>query len=224
LPLDLLHPEGRSRAHLVISKANQAAVSLIDRWPDWPSAVVVLAGPTGSGKSHLGEIWREMSAAVALDRHSIGEAIGLAGEGAHLFLDDADAGRLDETGLFHALNAVRSAGSSMLITARRFSSAWPVSLPDLASRLRAAATVEIGEPDDDLLAGVIAKLFADRQVEVEPHVVEYLVRRIERSLATAIRVVDRLDLTALEQQTRITRALAAEAVGALDEGQGELDF
>ena len=54
--------------------------------------------------------------------------------------------------------------------------------------------------------------------------VQYLVRRIERSLATAIRVVDRLDRTALEQQVRISRALAAEAVDALDEGQGELDL
>jgi len=224
LPLDLLHPEGRSRAHLVVSRANQAAVSLIDRWPDWPSPVVVLAGPTGSGKSHLGAIWREMSAAVELNRQNIGEAVAFAEDGSHLFLDDADAGGLDETGLFHALNAVRAAGSSMLITARRFPSGWGVKLPDLASRLRAAATVEIGEPDDDLLAGVIAKLFADRQVEVEPHVVQYLVRRIERSLATAIRVVDRLDQIALEEQTRITRALAAEAVGALDEGQGELDL
>jgi chromosomal replication initiation ATPase DnaA len=224
LPLELLHPEGRSRAHLVVSRANEAAVTLIDRWPDWPSPVVVLAGPTGSGKSHLGAIWRELSGAAELDRGGIGEAVALAEQGAHLFLDDADADGLDETGLFHALNAVRAAGSSMLITARRFPSAWGVALPDLASRLKAAATVEIGEPDDELLAGVIAKLFADRQVEVEPHVVQYLVRRIERSLATAIRVVDRLDRIALEHQTRITRALAAEAVGALDEGQGELDL
>ena len=80
-----------------------------------------------------------------------------------------------------------------------------MALPDLASRLKAAATVEIREPDDLLLAGVITKLFADRQVEVEPHVVQFLVRRIERSLSTAIRVVERLDRAALEQKTRITR-------------------
>ena len=73
-----------------------------------------------------------------------------------------------------------------------------------------------------MLAGVIAKLFADRQVEVEPHVVQFLVRRIERSLATAIRVVEKLDRAALEQQTRITRGLASEIVSAMDEGQAEL--
>jgi chromosomal replication initiation ATPase DnaA len=224
LPLDLAHTEGRSRQHLVVSNANQAAVSLIDRWPDWASPVVVLAGPTGSGKSHLGAIWCAMSGARELQRSRIGDGVTHAEAGGALFVDDADGGGLDETGLFHAINAVRAAGSSMLITARQFPSAWGVSLPDLASRLKAAATVEIGEPDDHLLAGVIAKLFADRQVDVEPHVVSYLVRRIERSLATAIRVVDRLDRMALEKQVPITRALAAEAVGALDEGQGELDL
>lgn len=221
LPLDLVHREGRTRDHLVVSPANRAAVSLIDGWPAWPSPVVVLAGPPGSGKSHLGAIWRETSGAASLDRRRLGEA---AAKGGPLFVDDADAGGLDETGLFHAMNAVRAAGSQMLITARRFPAAWGVRLADLASRLKTAATVEIHEPDDALLAGVITKLFADRQVEVEPHVVQYLVRRIERSLATAIAIVERLDRAALEQQARITRALAAEVVNALDEGQGELDL
>ena len=71
---------------------------------------------------------------------------------------------------------------------------------------------------------MITKLFADRQVEVEPHVVQFLVRRIERSLSTAIDVVERLDRAALEQKTRITRALAAETVSAMDQGQVEFDI
>src|SRR5690606_12761720 len=154
---------------------------------------------------------------------AVGEAAaGFAGR--PILIDDIDAGPIDEQGLFHLVNAVRGAGSHMLLTARRFPSAWGVHLADLASRLKAAATVEIHEPDDLLLAGVLTKLFADRQVEVEPHVVHYLERRIERSLATAMRVVERLDRAALEQKARITRALAAEVVGAMDEGQGELEF
>jgi chromosomal replication initiation ATPase DnaA len=222
LPLNLAHAEGRSRDDLVVSVANADAVSLIDRWPDWPSPLVVLAGPAGSGKSHLGAIWCEMTKARALSRRDLGgEAVDAAATGS-VFVDDADAGGLDENGLFHVINAVRAAGTHLMLTSRRFPVAWGIKLPDLASRLKAAATVEIREPDDVLLAGVITKLFADRQVEVEPHVVQYLVRRIERSLSTAIRVVQRLDAVALEQQSRITRAMAAETVSALDEGQGEL--
>ena len=111
LPLDLSHSEGRSRDHLVVSEANAAAVALIDRWPDWPSPLVVLAGPAGSGKSHLGAIWREVSGALARRpaSHRRGgrrrpAAVGL------VLRRRRRRGGLDETGLFHAANAVRAAG------------------------------------------------------------------------------------------------------------------
>jgi len=223
LPLDLGHGTAYSRDDLVVSRANTEAVALVDRWPDWPAPVVVLAGPSGAGKTHLAAIWREAADALAIPASAIGTAAADTG-GHPVLVDDVDSAPIDEQGLFHLINAVRGAGSHLLLTARSFPSAWRITLPDLASRLKAAATVEIHEPDDLLLAGVLTKLFSDRQVDVEPHVVQYLVRRIERSLATAMRVVERLDRAALEQKTRITRALAAEAVSAMDEGQGELDF
>ncbi|MER9163773.1 DnaA regulatory inactivator HdaA [Mesorhizobium sp. M0715] len=223
LPLDLGHGTGYSRDELVVSGTNNQAVVLVDRWPGWPSPVVVLAGPAGSGKTHLASIWRARADAVAVDARRIGDSIANLGARPAL-IDDVDTGAVDEQSLFHLINAVRGAGSTLLLTARRFPSAWGITLPDLASRLKAAATVEIHEPDDLLLAGVITKLFADRQIEVEPHVVQYLVRRIERSLATAMRVVERLDRTALERKTPITRALAAETVNAMDEGQGEFEI
>lgn len=224
LPLDLAHLPGSSRDDLVVGPSNAQAVAMIDRWPDWPSQVVVLAGPAGSGKSHLAAAWREASGAARLSPRSLGaEAVELA-ESGPILLDDVDAGPVDETGLFHLINAVRAADTSLLLTARRFPLAWGVRLPDLASRLKAASTVEIHEPDDALLVGVITKLFADRQVEVEPHVVQFVARRIERSLSTAIEVVARLDRAALEQKTRISRALAASVVAAMDAGQESLDF
>jgi len=224
LPLDLGHRPGSSRDDLVVTAANAEAVALIDRWPDWPAPVVILAGPRGAGKTHLGAIWRDLSAAHELDPPSLQDDAIAAGSSGPVFIDDADRGRIDEAGLFHLINAVRGAGTHLLMTARRFPAAWRVSLPDLASRLKAAATVELREPDEMLLAGVITKLFADRQVEVEPHVVSFIVRRIERSLSTAIRVVAKLDAAALEQKTRISRGLAAQIVSAMDEGQGELDL
>lgn len=224
LPLDLATAGRQAREDLVVGASNAAAVALIDGWPDWPAPVVVLAGPSGAGKSHMGAVWRERSGATVVAPGEIGEAALEAATRGPVFIDDADAGPLDEEGLFHLINAVRGAGTHLLMTARRFPVSWPVSLPDLGSRLKAAALVEIGEPDDALLAAIMVKLFADRQVEVEPHVVDFIVRRIERSLATAIGVVDRLDRLALERKCRISRALAGEVVNLLDAGQGALDL
>ena len=224
LPLDLATAAGRSRDDLLVTRSNAAAAALIDRWPDWPAPVVVLAGPVGAGKSHIAAIWKETAHAFEARAAAIGaDAIAAAAEGPVL-VEDADAGQLDEAGLFHLINAARAGGTTLLLTARRFPAAWGVQLPDLASRLKAATTVEIAEPEDALLAGVITKLFADRQVVVEPHVITYIVHRIERSLATASRVVDRLDRAALETKSRISRHLAGAVIGALEEGQGELDL
>lgn len=220
LPLDFPASAGQSREHLVVSAANAAAVRLVDAWPAWPAPVVVLVGPAGSGKSHLASIWRENAGAGQAGASAVeAAAAALAGP---ILVEDCDRGDLDETGLFHLINAARAGGHPVLLTARTRPAGWPVRLADLVSRLRAATVVEIDEPDDGLLSAVIAKLFADRQVEVEPHVISFLVRRIERSLATAVRVVDKLDRAAIARQSRITRALAGEIVSALDEGQAEL--
>ena len=222
LPLDLGHRAELSRDNLIVSPANAAAVAMVDRWPDWAAPVVVLAGPTGSGKSHLVEIWARTANAERLSPHRLADGLDAAQQGRAVLVDGIAAGGIDQTALFHLINQVRSAGGFMLLTSRSFPAAWGVTLPDLASRLRAATLVEIGEPDDLLLSGVITKLFADRQVEVEAHVVSYLISRIERSLSTAGRVVDQLDRAALEQKSRVTRTLAAGVITALDQGQGEL--
>lgn len=212
LPLPLGHPKSLSRDDLVVTPANAEAVALIDRWPDWPAAVVLLVGPAGAGKSHLASVWAETAGAAALAV----DWIDASPRNMPVLIDDVDSPALDEQALFHLVNSVRAASSHLLLTARRPPGAWGLALPDLASRMHAAAVVELGEPDDALLAGVITKLFADRQVEIEANVAPYLVRRIERSLSTAIRVVDRLDRMALEQKVRITRALAALAIDASD--------
>jgi chromosomal replication initiation ATPase DnaA len=224
IALEFGRAPGLTREELVVSEANAEAVAFIDAWPDWPSNVVVIAGPVGSGKTHLASIWREEADALAAERGAIGPDMLDAAEGGAVLVDDADGGGLDENGLFHLINAARAGNGHVLLTARSFPAAWGVTLPDLKSRLAAASTVEIREPDDMLLAGVITKLFADRQVEIDPLVVQYLVRRIERSLATAITVVEHLDRAALEAKSRVTRQLAASVLNALDAGQGDLGF
>ena len=214
LPLDFRHDPASGRDDLVISDPVSAAASIIDRWPDWPSPVVIITGPEGSGKSHLAEVWRKKSGARTVRAVPGSDAVEAAGEGPVL-LEDADREGFDETELFHLINAVRSAGTSLLVTARSWPLAWGVRLPDLASRLKAATTVEIGAPDDMLLSQILVKLFADRQLQVDDRLVAYIVSRMERSLAAAQAIVERLDHLALSRGTRISRALAAEVMGAL---------
>lgn len=197
-------------------------MAIIDRWPDWPSPVVILAGPAGAGKSHLAAIWSEKAHARPLVRGETEEADALAAAGlGPVLVEDADRAGFSDAFLFHLINAVRQSGTSLMMTTRFWPAAWEVTLPDLASRLKAATVVEIGAPDDALLAQVIHKLFSDRQLAVDDKVVSYLVTRMERSLAAAQDIVAGLDRLALSRGSRVTRALAAEVLGTFEAGDEE---
>jgi len=216
LPLGLHHEPSTAREDLVVSDPLSAAIRIIDEWPQWPARVVILAGPSGSGKSHLAEIWKKRSSARQIgaghdDRDAIAAAMA-----APVLIEDIDRTGFDETVLFHLINAVQQGGGWMLITTRIWPAAWPVDLPDLRSRLKAATVVEIGEPDDVLLSQVIVKLFADRQITVDEKTVSYLVTHMERSLDAARRVVHRMDTLALSRGRKIGRQIAAEVLREME--------
>ena len=224
LPLDLAHQPGFSRDELIVTPSNTAAVTLIDQWPHWPASFMVLAGPPGSGKSHFASIWAQKTEALSVNALEAGAIEAAARANVNVLIDGVSDRAFDENALFHLINTTREAGRHLLITSRRWPSQWPVTLADLMSRIKSAPMVEISEPDDQLLAGVITKLFADRQIAIDGSVVRFLVSRIERSLATAQDIVARIDRAALEQQARVTSQLASSVLTEMDLGQKTLDL
>jgi chromosomal replication initiation ATPase DnaA len=216
LPLGLRHPPAMTRADFLVGSANREAIALVDRWPDWPASVVVLSGPPGSGKTHLAEIWRTVSAAAVVPARSVDAPSVDRLARAPAAVEDLDAGPIDEPAIFHLVNLSREQRQSLLLTSRTPLAALSFTLPDLASRLRAAHAVTVGVPDDDLLRRVLVKLFADRQLAVDRAIIDYLVVRMERSLAAANAVVEALDRAALAEGRGITRGLAASI---LDPGE-----
>ena len=214
LALALPHAESFARDDFLTGASNEAALATIERWPDWADRVLALSGPEGAGKSHLAAIWAEKAGARRVSARALGETdlLHALATGA-LVVEDASA-ELDERALFHLLNLVREEDGYLLLTARTPPATWGVALPDLASRLRAVPVVTVSAPDDALLRAVMVKLFADRQLAVDETLIAYLATRIERSFAVARETVERLDREALRQKRGVTRALAAEMLGA----------
>ena len=111
---------------------------------------------------------------------------------------------------------MRSGARHLLLTALVPPARWPLALPDLVSRLRVAPAVALGLPDDALLAALMLKLFADRQIAVLPEVPAYVVPRIERTFEAVANLVERLDRAALAEGRPVTVPLV-RTVLALDE-------
>ncbi|MGB9365563.1 MAG: chromosomal replication initiator DnaA [Xanthobacteraceae bacterium] len=213
LALALPHAENFSHEDFLTGASNEAAVSLVERWPDWPDRTLAIVGPEGAGKSHLAAIWADIAGARRVSARVLDEVnLPAALATGALVIEDA-AEQLDERALFHLLNLVHQQEGFALLTTRAPPATWRVDLPDLASRLRAIPTVELRSPDDALLRAVMVKLFADRQLAVDEALIAYLPTRIERSFAAARAAVEDLDREALRQKRPVTRALAAELLG-----------
>ncbi len=221
LAFDLALAPAFGRDDFLVSPANAAALALIDRWPDWPSRVVALVGPAGSGKSHLASIWARAcgAAVVAAASLSTAEVPALTTSGA-VVVEDAPSAGLDERALFHLINLSREHRLAVLLVSRDDPARWPVRLPDLASRLKAATAVHIQSPDDGLLRAVLVKLFADRQLQVDESAISYLVARMHRSLGEARDLVAEIDARALADRAPVTRPLIARVLA--ERGQGDL--
>lgn len=215
LPLTLPGLAAMGRADFLEAPSNALALAAIEDPGGLPQGKLVLTGPPGAGKTHLAQVWATARAAQQIDLHSLAAELparlpGLAG--ASVLIDDADqlAGAAGEEALFHLHNHLQATRGQLLLTGRAPARDWGLALPDLLSRLVAASHVALAPPDDALLAAVLVKLFNDRQIQVSPQLIDFLLARIERSLAQARAVVAALDARALAAKRPVSRQLAAE--------------
>lgn len=207
--------EARGRDAFFVAPSNALAVRQVETWQAWPEGKLVLVGPEGSGKTHLASVWAGLAGAASVGAEGLGGADIEALAASAVAVEDAHraAGRrADERALFHLHNLLRQRGHPLLLTAREPPGRWGLALADLRSRLEAAAVAELGPPDDALLGAVLVKLFADRQISPPPRLVDYCLRRMDRSFAAAARIVEALDRRALATGRPIGIQLAAEAL------------
>ncbi len=214
LTFDLPVRDSRARGDFFVSEANALAVARLEMPETWPNRKLVLVGDAGAGKSHLAHVWAERTDGRVLALSDLSE-LDIPAVDVPLAIDDADrlTPEIEET-LFHLHNHMGATRLPLLLTARTAPARWSVTLPDLKSRMTATDTVRIDPPDDALLAAVMVKQFADRQLSVSPQVITWLVTHMDRSFASAQRLVGQLDQAALSEGRAITRPLAQKVLNA----------
>jgi chromosomal replication initiation ATPase DnaA len=195
LPITL--PPVFTEDNFVVSGCNQEAHEWILHWPNWPAHAFILYGSSGSGKSHLGQIWVKRSGAIVLP--------GVPGNpiNSNVLIEHMEKIG-DEHALLHLLNFSKENGHYVLLTSSIPPKQLPFGLPDLTSRLLALPCAYIAPPDDEVLAAALRKQFADRQLKIEEEVIAYLVARIERSFTHIREIVEKLDTESMSEQKNLT--------------------
>jgi chromosomal replication initiation ATPase DnaA len=215
LVFDLPYVPSWDEADFFITSQNERALGLVTQWPHWHSPAAIVSGPQQSGKTYLAKIWQNRSKALFVEPGELAQHFW-AEPYTPLIVEDIDTSAFDETALFHHLNLAREHGSSILLTAQAAPGQWDLTLPDLRSRIRSYPAMEIQPPDEEHLAAILVKHFSDRQIEVAPDVISYLIARMERSMAAAQQVTAHIDRLALAERRKITRAFAAKVFKTLD--------
>jgi hypothetical protein len=188
LPLPLA--AGASPERIVVGTANAHVLDAFAQPEAWPYRTAVLSGPPRSGKSLLARWFAQTGK---------GEVI-----------DDADT--VDETELFHRWNRAQESGTPLLIVSNAGEAGWPVALPDLASRLGGSLHLTVGEPDETMLADLLALHAELRGFTLGEDAAAYLVPRAERSHVGVERLVAAIDRISLERKAAPTLAVWREAL------------
>lgn len=207
-------------ADFVADASNEEALRWLSAPARWPDGRLLLAGPPGTGKTHLLHATAQAQGWALLrgpDLRGLPEAPtrGVA-------LDEADLPG-EETALLHLMNACAEARLPLLMAAPRPPSRWRIALADLRSRLAATAVALLDEPSDALLDALLAKHLADRQMQLDPGLIATLRRQLPRRAAVMAEAVARLDRASLIAGRRLTRAASLAVLSPLfDDGSETL--
>ncbi|AOH85529.1 chromosomal replication initiator DnaA [Sphingomonas panacis] len=202
LALPLEWPADPRDDEFLVTQSNERAIQQLEHWSTWPVAAVVVTGPRKSGRSLLARIFAAKAGGQLID----------------------DAEQQKEADIFHAWNRAQETRKPVVIVAYAPPPEWAIRLPDLRSRLVASPTLRLGDPDEALMRALFERQFYRRGLDARPDLIEWLVRRIERTHVALLRAVDVLDEAVLGSRKRLSIALAratlAEA-GLIDGTQSE---
>lgn len=179
-----------SAPRIIVGTGNAEVIDALHGTENWPFGTAVLSGPPRSGKSLLARWFVESGLGAALD----------------------DADTMDEAALFHRWNRAQEQRQPLLVVSNAGEGGWKIALADLASRMGSAMRLEIGAPDDAMLADLIALHAEVRGLALDETATAYLVGRCVRSHLGVEQLVAAIDRISLERKQAPGLAVWREAL------------
>ena len=205
-----------SRSDYITSNSNRAALETADAWAMSTESRLVICGPAGSGKSHLAAI---VAGSVSTEELNETHPNGLTRlENGRIEVFDNVHQVRDAKELLADIEQGESRNRRVVLVGRGQPVEWARDLRDLKTRIEAMPRICLQEPDEPLLQAVLHKLFADRQLRIDPAIVDYACPRLPRTFAAAQAFVIAVDAEVARSKAPITKFLAGNVINNLSEG------
>jgi|TARA_B100001939_G_scaffold337082_1_gene340918 chromosomal replication initiation ATPase DnaA len=196
-----------------ISKSNQHILDLFNLWPKWEKNFLNISGENYSGKSHLIDIFLKKYRGIKFNTNDFNEQC-LAEIKVHqnIILEDLTK-NVNEKILFSLFNIVEQDNKYLIITSLKPIVEIEFDLDDLVSRSKNFLLQFIDKPDDELIFALIIKNLSDRQISIEKKLVNYIIKRIDRSYGKIFDFIYKIDEISLKKKKPIDLKIIKEALG-----------
>ena len=180
-----------------VSKSNEYSFKLLSSWPKWEKNFLNLIGEKFSGKSHLVNIFLKKFKGIKINAHSFkNEHLNEIKVYENIVLENFDL-NINEVLIYSLFNTVDQDNKYLIINSTTPINEINFKLDDLKSRTKNCLFAKIDNPDDDLMFAIILKSFSDRQIIIDKKLIDFIIKRIDRSygkIADFIYKVDELSL------------------------------
>ena len=196
-----------------VSKSNEHIISLLNNWPKWEKNFLNISGEKFSGKTHLINIFLNKFNGIKLDSSSLkNEHLKEIKIYQNIVIENLTE-QIDENLIFTLINIIDQENKYLIITSEEPIVNINFNLSDLKSRAKSFLLQNIDKPDDDLIFALILKNLSDRQISLDKKLINYLIKRIDRSYSKIFDFIYKIDEISLKKKKSIDLNIIKEVLG-----------
>jgi len=177
-----------------VSSNNFSAYKLIESWPNWPGRWLNIFGTSGSGKTHLSKILgKKIKKSKIINANEIGQDTVSNLEKIECLIIDDYKNNIEEKIFYSILDESKQLNKYIVINSNDSLKDFSFNLKDLKSRTNSFIFIGINLPTDELLKVIISKSFSEKQIDINPKTIDYIIKNIERSYEKILRFLRDID-------------------------------
>ncbi len=212
LLLNFNHKQNFNYNDFYVSKSNFYAFQLIEKWPKWEKNILNICGEKFSGKTHLSNIFKQKNKAIYINEKDLNdELLKKLKVNENIILDNYE-NLVEERLLYSLFNLVDVDNKFLIINSIIPINEIKYKLQDLNSRCKNCLFAKIDPPDDDLIFALILKNFSDRQIKIEKKLIDYIIKRIDRSYGKIYEFIYKVDELSLKNKKPINLTTIKEII------------